>query len=361
MLNRSPCLWLDSTVPGGGRARGLSEAHAVLSEQVLPGRGSTRTLNVSESLVHQFISQHKLTTTQIDGFLSFVHNSSVVASDIVFHTAVRCKTRVFSTLANSLQTKLLYESSSDWQMDGTNNMTMWFRPVMDILALMVSAPKYACHMDWSFSRTVDPASGHRLYTKLTDCMWFEGVTAHIQCTMGSQIHVVPVVAGSDGTQIRKRAGAHPVYISIGSLHGDQRRRTDSWILAGFVPKLDAEKMGTGQDGKAFQLWEVNRRRRQIHNAAVFEILSGLIAHYEGGGVTLLCGDGVVRRLLFVFAQYITDRQEHETLLFAKAHSCFHCVCDAQLRWQRSGCTWPTAQPKHGQRMKEDAQVARDTG
>lgn len=341
---------------GDARARGLQPVPRAVLPAAQPGMQSqTRglPLNANEQLVHQFVAQQKLTASQTDALLGLLHEVGV---DVGFQSSVGYKARVDSAGNNDHQLRSVDLRAPDTSTDGTNDMVMWYRPVEDIIDHMIAASEYAQHMDWTFRRTVDAKSGARVFTKMTDSMWYESVSAQVRSTMGEHTHVVPVVVGSDATQRRKRAGAHPVYISIGSLHASIRRKSSSWLLAGFIPILAADQMG-----KDIAPWRLKQRRREVHNKAVFTILQGLIAHYESQGWDRLCGDGVQRRLVYVFAQYITDRQEHETVLFAKAHSCFHCDCPADLRWQLKASSWPSAEPKHGHQMRAIGHTARHTG
>ena len=356
--DRSPCLAMEGP---DGKARGLRDEprhrQPAAHDGTLQSRGLA--LNASEQLVHQFVAQQKLTTAQTDALLELLQNVGV--EDVGFSSSVGYKTRVASAGKHDYQLRQVdLRAPGDPGTDGTHDMVMWYRPVIDIIDHMISASKYAHHMDWTFHRTVDQ-SGVRVFTKFSDSMWYESVSAQVRCTMGEHTHVVPVVVGSDSTLRRKRAGAHPVYISIGSLHASIRRKTSAWLLAGFIPILSAEKMGKDSHGNAIRPWRLKQRRREVHNKAVFTILEGLIAHYEGQGAERLCGDGVLRRVVYVFAQYITDRQEHEAVLYARAHTCFHCDCPVALRWQLKASSWPSAQPKHGQQMRVEGHTARHTG
>jgi len=244
-------------------------------------------------MLHEYIARHGLTTMQMNGLFAMLHNPLFVAKDVSFQSAMGYRLRVDRTVASVLQQVSLH-SESESTMDGTNNLNMWYRPVEDIITQMVQSPKYAGRMHWTFRRTVDEQSGHRVFTCLADSLWFESVSCQIQSTFGEHTHVVPVVVGSDATQTRKRAGAHPVYISIGSLDSDMRRSTTAWVLAGFIPPLLPEKLGLDIDGKVFPSWRVNHRRRQIHNTAVYHILSGLVAHFAARGFTVRCSDSVTR-------------------------------------------------------------------
>jgi hypothetical protein len=317
-----------------------------------------RPMNASEQLVHQYVAQQKLTAAQTDALLVLLQN---FGADVGFASSVGYKARVASAGNNDHELRQVDLRTCDRSIDGTNDMVMWYRPVEDIIDHMISASKYAEHMHWTFDRTVDAKSGAREFTCLADSMWYESVSAQVRATMDEHTHVVPVVVASDATQRRKRAGAHPVYISVGTLHAELRRKSSAWLLAGFIPILAADKMGCDSNGKPITAWRLKQRRREVHNKAVFTILHGLIAHYEGKGAQRLCGDGVKRRVVYVFAQYITDRQEHETVLYARAHSCFHCDCPAELRWQLKASSWPSAQPKYGQEMRVVAYTARHTG
>ena len=79
-------------------------------------------------------------------------------------------------------------------------------------------------------------------------------------------------------------------------------------------------------------------REQVHNTTAFFILEKLIQHAEAGGRIVKCGDGKTRKVLLLFGQYVTDRQEHEMVLLVKAFSCWHCHCAKADRDDRGGST-----------------------
>jgi hypothetical protein len=60
----------------------------------------------------------------------------------------------------------------------------------------------------------------------------------------------------------------------------------------------------------------------------------------------LCGDGHWRRFIFVFAQYITDRQEFEEVLKCRQHECFHCTAQYDQKDDLSQCVYPKVKPVH---------------
>ena len=234
--HRSPCLAFDPETSDVRGLRGWPSLSQALFEAPKCAAQTRPTLNTSESLLHQYIAQHQLTTLQINGLLVWVQNPDFMRRDVAFQSAVGYRLRVDRAVASGLR-QVCLRSEAESRMDGTNDMTMWYQPVEDIITDMVQSHKYASRMNWTFRRTVDEQSGHRVFTSLADSLWFEGVCGQIQSTLGHHTHVVPVVVGSDGTQTRKRAGAHPVYISIGTLDADMRRSTEAWVLSAFIPPL----------------------------------------------------------------------------------------------------------------------------
>ena len=98
---------------------------------------------------------------------------------------------------------------------------------------------------------------------------------------------------------------------------------------------------------------------QVHNTTAFLILEKLIQHAEAGGRIVKCGDGKTRKVLLLFGQYVTDRQEHEMVLLVKAFGCWHCHCAKADRDDRERVR--LAPLKSGREMKNIANKAMATG
>ena len=117
-------------------------------------------------------------------------------------------------------------------------------------------------------------------------------------TTKADVTVIGILLASDGTSIKKRQGAHPFYVSIGNLSPRVRASPHGWRVAGFLPRLDKEKMSAVNGGQQVQQFTLQRRRRQMHNQASFLVMESLIRHESQGGLILMCGDGIRRRILF---------------------------------------------------------------
>ena len=118
--DRSPCLAFDpfQDSPGERRARGLPSSQAKLVAPEPCARTRT-TLNPSESLLHEYIARHGLSTMQINGLLAMVQNPLFVRELVSFQSAVGYRSRVDRTVASTLQqVNLRLESAST--MDGTD-------------------------------------------------------------------------------------------------------------------------------------------------------------------------------------------------------------------------------------------------
>ena len=71
--------------------------------------------------------------------------------------------------------------------------------------------------------------------------------------------------------------------------------------------------------------DIQRRRRKLFNATLYQLLRTIIAVYREGGRVVACADGNMRKIVPVLAMWVTDRQEHEHINQVPAHGCFHCI------------------------------------
>jgi hypothetical protein len=180
-------------------------------------------------------------------------------------------------------------------------------------------------------------------------------------TAKPDVTVIGLLMASDGTAIKKRQGAHPVYISIGNLSPRVRASPHGWRVAGFLPQLNPDKMSQVDGGQQAQKFTLQRRRRQVHNQATHLIIESLIRHEQEGGLTLMCGDGICRRILFRFSAYITDRMEHETVCLAPAHTCWQCNTPARHKDSIAKSTPPYAVLKTASKLRQEVLTACEEG
>ena len=178
------------------------------------------------------------------------------------------------------------------------------------------------HMMWGFQPEYD-CDGVRVFGNFCGAAWFQAATAALE---DPNAFVVAVILGSDATSIKSRESAHQIYLTLGNLSRSFRQSKYGWQLAGFHPPLINELMkhpeGTSKRRKE---WDIQRRRRKLFNATLYQLLRTIIAVYREGGRVVACADGNMRKIVPVLAMWVTDRQEHEHINQVPAHGCFHCI------------------------------------
>ncbi len=166
--HRSPCSET-SDVRG---LRGWPSLSQALFEAPKCTAQTRPTLNTSESLLHQYIAQHQLTTLQINRLLALVQNPDFMRSDVAFQSAVGYRLRVDRAVASGLR-QVCLRSEAESRMDGTNDMTMWYLPVEDIITDMVQSHKYTSRISQDSGRAVWAPSVYepRRQPLVRGCVW----------------------------------------------------------------------------------------------------------------------------------------------------------------------------------------------
>lgn len=118
--------------------------------------------------------------------------------------------------------------------------------------------------------------------------------------------------------------AWPVYLSIGNISKDVRRRPSqhAMILLGYIPVSDLTCI-TGEQAKREKGWE-------LFHACMDAILAPL-REASLHGVEMLCADGAVRRVHPILASYIADFPEQCLVTCVRQNRCPICLVPSNAR------------------------------
>jgi hypothetical protein len=146
--------------------------------------------------------------------------------------------------------------------------------------------------------------------------------------------LVPIIIASDKTQLTRFSGdkqAWPVYLTIGNIDKESRRRPSSraTVLLGYIPvaKLEIFKK-KNRSGVGYQLFhDCMRAMLQSLKAAGRD------------GVTMDCADGFVRKAYLIIAAYIADYPEQCLVCCCGESSCPGCLCEPNCRGHTTHSKW----------------------
>ncbi|KAJ3718828.1 hypothetical protein C8R42DRAFT_542278, partial [Lentinula raphanica] len=136
--------------------------------------------------------------------------------------------------------------------------------------------------------------------------------------------VAPVILATDKTQLTQFSGsksAYPVYLTIGNIPKNIRRKPGSraCILLAYLSVDKIVKKGLSET-------QIKLRNYQLFHTSMALILGPLKAagNPAGPGVEMVGGDGDVRRVYPVLATYIADYPEQCVVTCTKYCTCPKC-------------------------------------
>ncbi len=133
--------------------------------------------------------------------------------------------------------------------------------------------------------------------------------------------VAPIIISSDETQLSKFRGdktAWPVYLSIGNISKDIRRKTSmrATVLLGYIPSEGLDIIEDSADR--------SKANWQLFHDCVRRMLLPLKKSGKEGR-NMLCGDGYTRLVFPIIAAYVADYPEQCLIACCKNNRCPKCV------------------------------------
>jgi hypothetical protein len=227
----------------------------------------------------------------------------------------------------------------------TEPIVFWYRRAWGTLRSMLQSAGHGHKIQWGFRPEYE--GGDRVFSSFNSSMWLQG--AYQEEGMSNKT-ILGVMIGSDGAKFKKKLNGHPLYMSCANFDEHHRQSPKGWRLLGFIPAIDQSKVGLADVALA-------RRQRQIMDACLCVVTHDLLETVQRGGESVMCADGRSRVIVPMLALYVTDRQEHELVLQAKALSCFHC----EVPTHRKGDSAWAGQPKCAAGVHKQTVRAMTTG
>lgn len=268
-------------------------------------------LNKSELIVYQYVTGCELSVDKANELLRILRDPGLNLPDLRFCNMQTYHQRVLLGQAGIQGVDLKHEG------DGVEELMFWFRPVWQILRRQLMLPTFAKNVLWAYSPEYVDGTNERVYSVWNGGRWLEAAYAALKSPGAT---IMGVLIGTDAALFKKRVAGHPMYVSLANLREEQRSTPAGWCLVGFLPDLDQTTMSRNSE------FHYKRRLRQVLTGALCHLFKDAWDVAAGGGDLVVCGDRCERLLLPMLAVYATDRQEHERVLGAKAHSCWHCCC-----------------------------------
>ncbi|KAJ3715343.1 hypothetical protein C8R42DRAFT_546954, partial [Lentinula raphanica] len=136
--------------------------------------------------------------------------------------------------------------------------------------------------------------------------------------------VAPVILATDKTQLTQFSGnktAYPVYLTIGNIPKDLRRKpgTRACVLIAYLPVDPPSKKGLTKR-------QLKLRKYQLFHKSMAVVLESLKTAGDPGGpgVEMVGGDGSIRRVYPLLAAYIADYPEQCMVTCTKYGTCPKC-------------------------------------